>query len=347
LGAADHIGLDQERVRQLPKVELHVHVESCISEEAILQLAADQGVPPIKPPGELFDYSSLREFLDAFEWWCDLLCTPEIAEQVAYDAACSAHADGIAYAEMLTGPRYWTHLAFDQLLPALGAGFDRARADGLADCRVVPSISREQSSEWAMSLVEWIGDSGLVGTQVVGLGLDGNEVDTGRTCPKFEAAYAMARELGLGRTVHAGESSGPEGVRDALDYLHVDRIDHGVRAIEDSGVVERLAREQVTLNVCPSSNVMLGLYPDLEAHPIGRLKDAGVPVTVNSDDPASMRLTLSGEFTDVGTTLGWTIDDVILATETAVAAAFCDTDRKAELRGMLRDATSRARGALH
>jgi adenosine deaminase len=153
--------------------------------------------------------------------------------------------------------------------------------------------------------------------------------------PKFEATYEMAAGLGLGRTVHAGESSGPEGVRDALDYLHVDRIDHGVRAIEDDEVVERLAREQVTLNVCPSSNVMLGLYPHLEAHPLGSLRAASIPITINSDDPASMQLTLSGEFVDIGATLGWSVDDVVLTTDTAIRAAFCDASHKRDLHNLL------------
>ena len=282
----------------------------------------------LRPVERLFTYSTLAEFLETFEWWCDLLRTPETAEGIAYDTAALLAADGIVYAEVLTGPRYWEHVDDRELIRALGDGFEQAHRDGLADCRLVPSISREQSAQWAMELVEWIGAERP--TRVVGIGLDGNEAMLGRTTPKFEEVYARAAELGLGRTVHSGESSGPEGVRDVLDYLHVDRIDHGVRAIEDPALTARLAEEGVTLNITPTSNVMTGLYPDLPSHPVGRFIDAGVPVTVNSDDPAAMNVTLSGEFEAVARIHGWSLDELGAATRRAADAAFCDeTDRGA------------------
>lgn len=322
--------LDSHLIRSFPKIELHVHVEACLSSVRIEELAGQLRVPMLRPADQLFLYSTLADFLETYEWWCDLLRTPEIAEQLAYDAAAQLAADGIVYAEVLTGPKYWRHLSYDTLIEALSNGFNRAYDDGHADCRLLPSISREQSADWAMELVEWIGSRRP--ERVVGLGLDGNEAVIGRTSPKFEQVYARAAELGLGLTVHAGESSGPEGVRDALDYLHVDRIDHGVRAIEDAAVVRRLAKERVTLNVCPTSNVIIGLYPNLAAHPIGRLIEAGVPVTVNSDDPTAMNLTVSGEFLAVGRELEWSFDDVARATYAAIDAAFCDADCAQKLR---------------
>ena len=309
-------------------MELHVHVEACISGNRIESLAAEAGVPMLRPVERLFEYSTLAEFLETYEWWCDLLRTPETAEGIAYEAAALLAADGIVYADVLTGPRYWEHLDDQELILALGAGFERAHRDGLTDCRLVPSISREQSAQWAMELVEWIGAERP--TRVVGLGLDGNEAVLGRTTPKFEEAYARAGELGLGRTVHAGESSGPEGVRDVLDYLDVDRIDHGVRAIEDPALTARLADEGITLNITPTSNVITGLYPDLPSHPIGRFIEAGVPVTVNSDDPLAMSVSLSGEFEAVARIHDWSFDDLVAATRRAADAAFCDeTDRAA------------------
>ena len=235
--AAGPPGIDA--IRAFPKVELHVHVEACLSAERIEELAAEFGVPMLRPAEALFVYATLAEFLEVYEWWCDLLRTTEIAEQLAYDTAAQLRADGIVYAEVLCGPRYWPHLRREPLIEALAAGFERAHGDGHSDCRLTPSISREQSAEWAMGLVEWIGSSGPA--RVVGLGLDGNEELLGRTSPKFTEVYARAAELGLGRTAHAGESSGPDGVWDALDHLHLDRVDHGVRSIEDPRLVEHLA----------------------------------------------------------------------------------------------------------
>ena len=316
-------------IRSFPKVELHIHVEACLSAERIEELAADAGVPMLRPPESLFVYSSLADFLEVYEWWCDLLRTDEIAEQLAYDAAAQMSADGIIYSEVLCGPRYWPHIRQEPLIEALAAGFDRAHGDGHADCGLVPSISREQSPDWAMGLVNWIGASGL--RRVVGLGLDGNEAVLGRTSPKFGEVYARAAGLGLGRTAHAGESSGPEGVWDALDHLHLDRVDHGVRSVEDSALLEHLAARGITLNVTPTSNVITGLYPSVAHHPVGRLIEAGVPVTINSDDPKAMNVTLSGEFEKVSRSLGWTLAEVEAATRRAIDAAFCDPDHAAGL----------------
>ena len=323
------IAPDIDVIRVFPKVELHIHVEACLSAERITELAARFGVPMLRPAESLFVYSALADFLEVYEWWCDLLRTTEIAEQLAYDAAVQLSEDGIVYAEVLCGPRYWTHLRREPLIEALAAGFERAHRDGHADCRLTPSISREQSAEWAMGLVEWLGASGP--SRVVGLGLDGNEALLGRTSPKFSEVYARAGDLGFGRTAHAGESSGPEGVWDALEYLHLDRVDHGVRSIEDPALLEHLATGEITLNVTPTSNVITGLYPDVDHHPVGPLIEAGVPVTINSDDPKAMNVTLSGEFAEVSRSLGWSLGDVEAATRRAIDAAFCDRDRAADL----------------
>jgi len=323
--------LSTDLIREFPKVELHIHLEACISGERIEQLAHAAEVPMLRPVDQLFQYTSLADFLATFEWWCDLLRTPDIAEQVAYEAAAQMSLDGIVYADVLMGPKYWTYLNEKELIRVLGAGFERAHRDGHADCRLVPSISREQSADWAMDLVEWIGEERPL--RVVGLGLDGNEAALGRTTAKFENVYECAAELGLGRTVHAGESSGPEGVWDALNYLHVDRIDHGVRAIEDPALVNRLAEDQITLNMTPTSNVITGLYPDVSSHPVGKFIEAGVPVTVNSDDPTAMNVTLTGEIEAVSRIHAWSLDDLVSATRRAIDAAFCDDDDRLALHG--------------
>lgn len=325
--------LTLDAVRRLPKVELHLHVESLSSAASVEALADELGVPLLRPRGELYRCDSLAQLLEACEWWCDLFRTPEIAERIAYGAAARLHDDGVVYAEVATGPRYWPHLPYPELLPALCAGFDRAQGDGLADCRLLPTISRDQPAAWALELIDWIAGAGL--PRIVGVGLDGDESATGRTGPRFAPAFERARAHGLGTTAHAGESSGPEGVRDALDVLAVRRIDHGVRAIEDPRLVERLARDGVTLNVCPTPNIALGLYRSLDEHPLGALIAAGVPVTLGSDDACVYDITLAGELTAMGTRLGWTLADVERITRQAIDVAFCDEARKAELRSLV------------
>jgi adenosine deaminase len=214
----------------------------------------------------------------------------------------------------------------------LAAGFDRAVSNGLADCRLLISLLRQQSGDEAGALVEWIGERRP--DRVVGLSIDGNEAEVGSTGPRFAPAFRRARELGYATTAHAGESSGPEGVLSALDDLGVQRIDHGVRAAESPSAVARLVDQHVTLNVCLSSNLAL-LYGSLDEHPIDALVSAGVPVTINTDDPALLGTTLSQEFALAARHLDWSRGDAGAAVERAITAAFCDGAMKRRLRTQL------------
>lgn len=319
----------REFVEGLPKIELHVHVESCISAEAIENLAAQLDVPMIRPKDRLFEYKSLTEFLEIYEWWVDLLRSTEIAEEVAYRAAEQMSSEGIVYAEVFTGPRYWSYVEDKPLIEALGRGFERAHRAGFTDCRLLPSISREQSSEWALGLVEWLAQARP--NRVVGLGLDGNEANLGPTSHKFVKAYERAAEIGLGRTAHCGESSGPEGVWEGLNYLNLDRVDHGVRAIEDAELVRHLVEKQMPLTVCPTSNVITGLHKSIADGPIDALYRAGVPVTVNSDDPRSMKVTVNDDLMNMATVFGWNRGDLAKVTRNAISAAFCSAHEKVAL----------------
>jgi adenosine deaminase len=167
--------------------------------------------------------------------------------------------------------------------------------------------------------------------RVIGLGLDGNEEVLGRTSHKFVEAFERAAELGLGRSAHCGESSGAWGVWDGLNYLNLDRVDHGVRAIEDPKFVEHLAENGVALTICPTSNVIVGLHKSVADGPIDALYKAGVPVTVNSDDPQAMQLSINDDLMNVSRAFGWTIDDVMRVQENAIDAAYCDAETKAAL----------------
>ena len=251
---------------------------------------------------------------------------------VAYDFAARASRDGILYAEVIVNPTHWQQWELGELIDALTDGFDRAEADGLAECHLLLSILRAQTGEEALALVEWMGKHRP--RRVLGLSIDGDEARAGRTGPRFAPAYDRAGELGFGRTAHAGESSGAEGVRDALDLFHVDRIDHGVRAIDDPAIVQRLVDDSITLNVCISSN-LVHLYPDLVSHPFLALHDAGVPVTLNTDDPGYVRIDLTGEFLKAATVARWGLADLAGVTRRAIAAAFCPPATAARLTAAL------------
>lgn len=324
--------VDDAAIRALPKVELHVHLEGTFEPDRLRQLSRDRGLnPPISLDG-LLQFSGLSQFLEFLDWCCGLMTTPDDVAQVAYDFAGRANRDGTVYAEVIVNPTHWPALSAPDLVEAVDAGFTRAATDGLTDCRILVSLLRTQTAEEAERLVRWM--TGTPPRRVVGLSVDGNEAAAGRTGPKFAAAYRLAGEAGLGRTAHAGESSGPEGVEDALDLLGVSRIDHGVRAIESPALVSRLADQQVPLNVCPISNGVL-LYPDMDQHPLPRLVQAGVPVTINTDDPALLGTDLVKDVATAVNLCDWDLADLKRMTRTAIEAAFCDEEQKRELRELV------------
>jgi adenosine deaminase len=167
--------------------------------------------------------------------------------------------------------------------------------------------------------------------RVVALSIDGNEASTGRTGPRFAQAFKRAGLAGLRRTVHAGESSGPEGVRDAIELLGAERIDHGVRAIEDPDLVALLADRRIPLGICPTSNLSLGVYASIEDHPIDRLRRAGVVVSINTDDPALLRASLEGEYALCSQAFGWSDDVWRVLARHSIDASFANADIKTRL----------------
>jgi adenosine deaminase len=191
------------------------------------------------------------------------------------------------------------------------------------------SLLRQQSAAEALELVDWLLERSH--PRVVALSIDGDEAAAGRSGPRFAAAFGRAAERGLHRTVHAGESSGPDGVRDALELLQAERIDHGVRAIESPGLVRELAERHIPLDVCPGSNVQLGLYPDRSSHPLDALRRAGVPVSINTDDPALMRTSLVAEYAATARAYGWSMDVLREVARTSIEASFCNPDPRRRL----------------
>lgn len=324
--------IDRAAVRAMPKVELHVHLEGTFGRDSIASMADAAGVRLPRPVERLFDFRDLSDFLGFLDWTCSLIATPEHAALAAYRYAQRATADGIVYAEVIVNPTHWPHWPLGDLVDALTTGFDEARHEGLADCRLLLSILRTQSGDEALALVDWIGEHRP--PRVVGVSIDGDEARAGRTGPRFAPAYRRAAELGIHRTAHAGESSGPEGVRDALDLLLVERIDHGIRAIDDPALVAELAARGVTLDVCLSSN-LVHLYPDLERHPVAALVRAGVPITLNTDDPGYLGIDLTGELCIAADHLGWGLTDLARTTRCAIDAAFCDPSTRQRLHALV------------
>jgi adenosine deaminase len=232
---------------------------------------------------------------------------------------------------VIVNPTHWAawHGRLPAMIDAIDAGFAAAEQDHLPPVGLCVSLLRTQSSDAAAELVDTL--VALRHPRVVALSIDGNEAAAGRTGPRFAQAFRRAGAAGLRRTVHAGESSGPEGVRDAIELLGADRIDHGVRAIEDPALVGLLADRRIPLGVCPTSNLSLGVYAAIEEHPIDRLRRAGVVVSVNTDDPDLLGASLEGEYALCSTAFGWSDDILRAVARNSIEASFADAGIKAKL----------------
>jgi adenosine deaminase len=361
--------IDEGTIRALPKAEVHVHLEGTFSLDAILSLARESDAPLPGAAATLFDITThdayaapavttgggsgagaagLSGFLRFLDWQCGLVRTAGQAARVAYAFAARQSASGIRYSDVIVNPTHWNAWRGREveLMRALAAGFDEAEQDGLCAVGIAYSLLRGQSTASADDAV-----AALVAARpprVVALSIDGDEKVTGRTGEKFRDAFAVARAAGLHRTVHAGESSGPEGVRDALDLLGAERIDHGVRAVEDPALLDRLVSDGVSLGVCPRSNLTLGIYRSWDEHPLPRLLDAGVAVTLNTDDPAPLGSSLEADWAVTAQQFGFDESDLLGFAARSIDASFADEDRKAALQAELAEVarTRLVRGAL-
>jgi adenosine deaminase len=294
-------------------------------------LAAQVGETLPRPPETLFRFSGLADFLHFLDWACGLVRSHEQLASIAYAFCERLAASGTGYADVIVNPAHWPawRERLGAMVLALDDGFSAAEQDGLPPVGLCVSLLRTQSAAQAVELVEVLVQ--MRHPRVVALSIDGNEALAGRTGPRFAEAFRRAGAHGLKRTVHAGESSGPEGIRDAIELLGADRIDHGVRAIEDPALMTLLAERQIALGICPGSNLALGVYPSMVEHPIDRLRMAGVPVSVNTDDPALFGTSLVQEYAACIQAYCW--DDTVTSVlaRTAIDASFAPAHVKDRL----------------
>lgn len=320
-----------ERLRALPKAEVHLHLEGCFEPTVLAQWAAQQGLALPRPLEDLLKFSGLAEFLAFLDWACGLASTRARVAELSYGLSQRLAANGAGYADVIFNPTHWHawHGHLGPLLAAMDAGFAEAEQDGLPSVGICVSLLRTQSADAAAELVDTL--VALRHPRVVALSVDGNEATAGRTGPRFADAFKRAGAAGLQRTVHAGESSGPEGVWDAIELLGANRIDHGVRAIEDPALVAMLAERGIPLGVCPTSNLSLGVYPSMDVHPIERLRAAGVRVSVNTDDPVLLGASLVGEYALCAGAFGWSDGVLRAVARTSIEASFANADTKQKL----------------
>jgi adenosine deaminase len=320
-----------DRLRALPKAEVHAHLEGCFDPGLLEQWATQARMPMPRPREHLFEFEGLADFLHFLDWACSLASTRERLAELSYGYSKRLADAGVGYADVIVNPTHWPAWRgrLPDMVDAIDAGLRAAEQDGLPPVGLCVSVLRTQSSDAATELVDTL--VALRHPRVVALSIDGNEAAAGRTGPRFADAFRRAGAAGLRRTVHAGESSGPEGVRDAIALLGADRIDHGVRAIEDPELVALLADRQIPLGICPTSNLKLGVYARIEDHPIDRLRRAGVAVSINTDDPVLLGASLVDEYALCANVFGWSDDDLRALARHSVDASFAAAEVKARL----------------
>ncbi|MGH8988644.1 MAG: adenosine deaminase [Acidimicrobiales bacterium] len=327
-------------IRALPKAEVHVHLEGCVPAATIGFDDPSRAGVPLDPSTGVPQFSGLAEFLSYLDRSCGLVTEGHQAESIAYALTERAAANGVLHTDVIFNPTHWPawHDDLEAFVARLDAGLSAGEEDFGVTAALCLSLKRTQPPAESVELVDW-----LLSTRprrIVALSVDGNEAAAGPTADRFAPLFARARAEGLRTCAHAGESSGPDGVRDVVERLHVERVDHGVRALEDPLLVAALARTGMPLDVCPTSNVRLGVAPSLADHPIEALRASGVRVSVNTDDPLIFGTTVAGELDLCAATFGWDREVVAQIARTSIESCFAPPERVKELLALL-DAASR------
>jgi adenine deaminase len=317
-------------LRAMPKAELHIHIEGSLEPEMIFELAERNGVHlPYETVDELrqaYAFQDLQSFLDIYYAGASVL----LHEQDFYDMAWAylqkAAMDNVVRAEIFFDPQ--THTARGVPMQAVIGGLKRACHDAGRQLGVSAALilcflrhlSEDEALQTLESALPWRED-------FIGVGLDSSEL--GHPPEKFERVFARAAELGLHRVAHAGEEGPPSYIWAALDVLKAERIDHGVQALKDPLLMQRLALERVPLTVCPLSNQKLCVFADLADHNLGALLDAGLCVTVNSDDPAYFGGYVNDNLELSFAALGLQAEQAYALARNSIEASFLDASAKA------------------
>jgi adenine deaminase len=318
-------------IRALPKAELHLHIEGTLEPEMVFELAERNGVDPGYPSVDAlraaYQFSDLQSFLDVYYAGANVLLKERDFRDMTRAYLDRAAADKIVHAEIFFDPQ--THTARGVPLEAVIGGIrrgleDGARAHGISS-ELILCFLRHLSEEEALETFE---QAQPFLSEIIGVGLDSGEA--GNPPEKFERVFAKAREAGLRVVAHAGEEGPAAYIQGALDVLGAERIDHGVRCTEDDALVERLAREQIPLTVCPLSNVALRVFPNLADHNLPELLRRGLLVSIHSDDPAYFGGYLGKNFEAVAEALPVSADDLVTLAANSLRSSFLPDDKKRE-----------------
>ncbi len=310
-------------IRCMPKAELHMHLEGSIEAELLLELAARNGLRPRwETPEALrgaYRFRNLQAFLDLYYEGCRVLMQERDFYDITHAYLRRAHSDAVVRAELFLGPQSFTErgIAIEAVMDGVLAAIrDATRNDGISAGLLV-SAQRHRSEAEALQLLDAVMPWA---EQIAGFGLGGAEV--GNPPSRFARYFRTCRERGFRITVHAGEEGPASYVREAADLLQIDRIDHGVACMSDPTLVRLLAERQTPLTVCPLSNLRLNVVPSLAAHPLRAMLEAGLNVSMNSDDPAYFAGYVNDNFIECRDALALSDDQIVTLARNSLTASF-------------------------
>lgn len=318
----------------LKKAELHCHLEGAAPPELVQRQAAKYGIPT---EGFLRDgayvWNDFVEFIACYDQVASVFKTEEDYALLTETYLLELAGIGTIYSELFISPDHGNRIGLgaDHYMSGISDGVMRARAQTGIECRLVVVGERHFGPESVIAAAKYAARSD--NPLITGFNMAGEE--RMGTVADYARAFNIAREAGLGLTIHAGEVCGPFSVRDALDLVRPSRIGHGVRAIEDPDLVKRLADLGTVLEVCPGSNIALKVFPDFRSHPLRKLKEAGVRVTISSDDPPFFHTSLEREYQLAATEFGFSDAEINAMTRTSIEAAFVDEPTRERLLAML------------
>jgi adenosine deaminase len=317
-------------IRALPKAELHLHIEGSLEPEMMFALAERNQVKlPYRSIDEVraaYRFQDLQSFLDLYYAGADVLRTEQDFFDLCWAYLLRAKADGVVHTEIFFDPQTHTErgIRFETVLDGLEAALKKGDAELGIGYRIIMCFLRHLSEEEAFkTLVQ----ARPHAARIAGVGLDSSE--KGNPPSNFARVFDACAGLGWHLVAHAGEEGPPEYVVEALDILKVERIDHGVRSEANPSLMHRLARSRVPLTVCPLSNVKLRVFPDLASHNLKRMLDAGLNVTINSDDPAYFGGYVGDNYIETVKALGLGRDDVLTLARNSLESSFVSKDVKA------------------
>ena len=318
---------EKQLVRALPKAELHMHIEGSLEPEMMFDLAQRNNVelpyPDVAAIRAAYEFDCLQDFLDLYYQGMSVLITAQDFHDLTWAYLQRCRDDNVVHTEIFFDPQGHTDrgVAFDTVFEGIWSALRRGEQELGISSRVIMCFLRHLDEAAAFATLE---QAMPYLDRIEGVGLDSSEV--GHPPEKFQAVFKRAGELGLKRVAHAGEEGPPEYVVGALDSLQVDRIDHGNRSLEDADLVERLAREQIPLTVCPQSNLRLAVIDDMANHPIRQMLAYGLKATINSDDPAYFGGYVNDNFNALVEAVGLGRGEILSLVRNSFEASFLDPE---------------------